>query len=297
MTRPELPEGWHYAEDLAWDDDVYLAHRRRRIVIGVVVAVLVAVALVGWAVLNAASHYARGVEALGDGSYESAVAELSAATILVVPYRDAQALVAQAQAQIAAERSAQAEALTRSRIAGDALYDASLALDAEDAQGVVSALQPLSGDDVRAALGEGEVGAAADALALRLTGAAQEALKRGQWGRAATYATALLVLEPSDPSAEVLAAKAKTGAELSARLASARDAARRGKWRQALRLALAVTAVRRDFPGAASVIAAARKALAPRPSPRPAVAPTAVAPSAPAAPEPPSTSTSQPPPP
>jgi hypothetical protein len=297
MTRPELPEGWHYAEDLAWDDDVYLAHRRRRIVVGVAVALLVALALVGWAVLNAASHYARGVEALGDGSYESAVTELSAATILVVPYRDAQALVAQAQAQIAAERSAREEAMTRSRIAGDALSDASRALDGEDAQGVVAALQPLSGDDVRAALGGGEVGAAADALALRLTGAAKEALKRGQWGRAATYAAALLVLEPRGSSAEGLAAKAKTGAELSARLASARDAARRGKWRQALRLALAVTEVRRDFPGAASVVAAARKALAPKPSPRPAVAPAAVAQPATATQGPSSGSSSQPPPP
>ena len=72
-----------------WDDDAYPADRRRRIVIGVAVALLVVGALVGWAVLNAAAHYARGVEALSDGSYEGAVTELSAAKVLVVPYRDA----------------------------------------------------------------------------------------------------------------------------------------------------------------------------------------------------------------
>ena len=75
------------------------------------------------------------------------------------------------------------------------------------------------------------------------------------------------MLEPSSAEAAALAAKAGTGEELSARLAEARDAARHGQWRKALRLALAVTAVREGFPGAASVIADARKALAPKPKP------------------------------
>ena len=115
--------------------------------------------------------------------------------------------------------------------------------------------------------------------------------------RRASFAAALLVLEPSEPSAEALAAKARTGAELSARLAKAKDAARHGKWREALRLALAVTAVRKDFPGAAAIIADARKALAPKPSPRPAAAPAAVTTAAPSTGGPSSGSTSQPPPP
>ena len=54
------------------------------------------------------------------------------------------------------------------------------------------------------------------------------------------------------------------------KLGEAQDAARRGQWREALRLALAVVAARKDFPGAAALVADARVALAPKPKPKPA---------------------------
>ena len=83
------------------------------------------------------------------------------------------------------------------------------------------------------------------------------------------FAAALLVLEPSSELAVALGARARTGAELNAKLGEAKDAAQRGKWRAALRLALAVVAIQKDFPGAAAVVADARDALAPKPRPSP----------------------------
>ena len=81
------------------------------------------------------------------------------------------------------------------------------------------------------------------------------------------------------------------------KLAEAKAAARRGEWRTALRLALAVTAVRKDFPGAAALVADARVALTPKPKPTPTPTPTF----APAPPPPPpaagTTTPPQPPPP
>ena len=148
--------------------------------------------------------------------------------------------------------------------------------------------------------GSEEVRAAAAELEDRLTVAARTALDRSEWGRAQSYAAAVLVLDPRAQSATALGAKARTGAALTAKLAKARDAAGHRHWRTALRLALAVTAARKDFPGAAGLVAQARKALAPKPSPK-ATATAATA----ATVTPPSTSTggtssgttSQPPPP
>ena len=108
---------------------------------------------------------------------------------------------------------------------------------------------------------------AARRLEDRLTVAARDALGRSEWGRAQRYASAVLVLDPLAQTATALGAKAKTGEALTAKLAKARDAAGHGRWRSALRLALAVTAARKDFPGAAALVAQARKALAPKPSP------------------------------
>ena len=44
---PELPPGWHYTEDLAWDDAPD-AHRARRLILGVAIAVVVAAAIAAW---------------------------------------------------------------------------------------------------------------------------------------------------------------------------------------------------------------------------------------------------------
>jgi len=106
---------------------------------------------------------------------------------------------------------------------------------------------------------------AAAALAERLTAAAGQALDDSRWAVAGRLAAAATVLEPTSQTAAALEAKARTGQELAARLAKARDAAHDGHWRTALRLALAVTAVREDFPGAATLVGEARKALAPKP--------------------------------
>ncbi len=282
-AAPPLPEGWCYTDDVVWDDPDATS-RKRRIALLALLAAIILGAVIGLVVLNAATHYSRGVAALEDRSYAAAARELSAAKLLVFPYRNAQNLADQARrdlvAQVAAEQRAQArvDAVT-------AAFDAAGAkLELGDAPAVLAALQPLPATDVQAALKSSAAARrTSSVLTEDVTAAARAALRQLQWSRADALAAALLVLDPASQEAASVTAKAATGKELSARLAKAKDAARRGKWRTALRLALAVTAVRDGFPGAATVIADARKALAPKPkpSPTPPAAAAAVTPPAP----------------
>ena len=276
---PELPDGWHYADDRNWDD-VRPAHRGRTLAVGLTIAVLVIVALAGLVIWNADAHYRRGVAALNSRSYALAVRELSAARLLVVPYRDAHALADRAQIEVDSVAADRQRAIARKDLLTGALRQARTALARGDAEGVVTTLSPLPAKDVRAALRESpEVAASATALAGQLTTAANEALRRSDWGRAERFAEALLVLRPSDDAVTALSAKAQTGAKLSAKLAKARGEASQGHWRSALRLALAITAVDKDFPGAPSLVARARVALKPKPRSTPAATtPTPTAP-------------------
>jgi hypothetical protein len=265
---PELPPGWSYTEDVAWDDG-YAAHRVRRLVIGVAIAVAVAAALAGLVIWNASAHYSRGVDALKSGSYAAAASELSAAKLIVIPYRDSKVLAEQARTKLAAEIAVEQQQAAREAAVSGALEQAGTALVAGEAHAVVAALRPLSATDLKAALtGSDQVRAAARRLEDRLTVATRDALGRSEWGPALSYAAAVLVLDPLAQPATALAAQAKTGAALTAKLAKARHAAGHGRWRTALRLALAVTASRKGFPGAATLVARARRALAPKPSPK-----------------------------
>ncbi len=296
---PELPDGWHYTDDLVWDEQQD-SRGRRRLWLFVGIAVAVAACVVGILVFNAAGHYSRGVAALEAGSYGQAAAELSAARLLVFPYRDAQLRKEQAQRGLTVETAdaARAEAMVE-RVSG-ALDEAAAALGARDSDAVLVALQAVRSKDLRAVLkNDTDVHRAAAALGEDLTTAAELALSNQKWGRAGQYAAALLWFDPSAPEAKALADKATTGQRLSARLAAARDAARLGHWREALRLALAVTTARRSFPGAAALVADARRELAPKPSPTvqaAATTPTTVTPTTTSGGSS-SGSTSQPPPP
>jgi hypothetical protein len=265
---PELPPGWSYTEDVAWDDR-YAAHRVRRLVIGVAVAVVVAAVLAGLVIWNASAHYSRGVHALKSGSYAAAASELSAATLIVLPYRDSKALADQARTELAAEIGLEQQQAAREATVSGALEQAGTALDAGDANAVVAALTALPASDLKTVLKDSaQVRTAGRRLEDGLTVAARTALGRSEWGLAQRYAAAVLVLDPLAQSATALGAKAKTGEALTAKLAKARDAAGHGRWRTALRLALAVTAARKGFPGAATLVARARRALAPKPSPK-----------------------------
>ena len=248
---------------------------------GAVAFVLIAV--VGVLVWVAAGHYSRGVEALRAQAYSRAMGEFAAARIVVLPYRDAQALEDQARRALQAEEAARLAEDERMAAVVAGLERATARLRAGDTDGVLAALGALAPSDLRAATAAG--GAAvevADGLTEDLTAAAQQALQRAEWGRAGRFAEALLVLDPGGAQASSLAERALTGEKLKARLGEAEAAARRGQWREALRLALAVVAVREDFPGAAALVADARVALAPKPKPKPAPtqAPVVVAPPA-----------------
>ena len=265
---PDLPDGWHHTDDLVWDDP-RPSHRGRALALGVSIAAVLGVAIAALVLWNAAAHYARGVDALKAHSYTTAVNELSSAKLLLVPYRDSQVLAAQARYELVAESADQEQALARVHLVGSALEDASSALHAGDANGVVSALAALPAGAVRAAVGgSAAVRTAATTLSDGLTAAAREALGKSEYGAAGRYAAALLLVEPASDAAKALAARAVTGEKLTERFAMATTAAHGHHWRTALRLALAVTAVRKDFPGAATLVAQARKALKPKPKPK-----------------------------
>lgn len=276
LTLQELPPGWHPAEPDDWGE-AYPASRRRAIVVRVTAAALLVAAVVGVLVWVAAGHYARGVEALDDGAYYRAMGEFSSATLLGIPYRDAGALEDQARRELRAETAAREaqDSLVGGVVGRLGKADARLA--AGDAAGVLTALESIPAGDLRTAMTASEnARASAAALAEGLSAAATKALGKAEWSRAGRLAAALLVLEPSSRPAAALAARAGAGEKLRAKLGEARSAARAGRWREALRLALAVVAARKDFPGAATLVADARRALAPKPKPKPAVA-TAVA--------------------
>jgi hypothetical protein len=288
--QSELPEGWREAERDDWAD-ARAPSRRRGLALRVAAVAAVVVAVVGVLVWVAAGHYARGVEALRAQAYSRAMGEFAAARILVLPYRDAQALEEQARSALQAEAAAQLAEEERMAAVVSRLERAAARLSAGDTAGVLAALGAVSPGDLRAATAAGAPAAApADDLTADLTAAAQEALQGAQWIRAGRFAAALLVLEPGSEQASSLAARARTGERLRAQLAEAEAAARRGEWRMALRLALAVVAVRKEFPGAAALVDEARVALAPKPKPTPTPTPAVVAP-------PDTGGTTQPPPP
>ena len=296
----DLPDGWRSAELADWKDP-YLAARKRARAVRAALVVLIVALVIGGLVWIAATHYARGVEALKVHSYSTAVSEFSVARVLVFPYRDARSLEEQARRALLAEYARLDQADARDAAIVVQLGSVGARLEAGDAEAVLAGLQVIDTDDLQAALaGDDTARESAGVLAEDLAAASRKALDNAAWGRAGRLAAALLVLEPSSKLGETLGARARTGEELSAKLGKAKDAARRGEWRAALRLALAVLAIRKGFPGAAAVVADARDALAPKPTrvaPRPAPAAATAAsptqaPSVPATTRPP-----QPPPP
>jgi hypothetical protein len=267
IEPPDLPDGWRSAELVDWKDP-YLAASRRARAVRVALVVLAVALVVGVLVWIAAAHYARGVEALSNHSYSTAVSEFSVARVLVFPYRDARSLEEQARRALAAEDARYEQAEARRAAVVARLEEAGARLEAKDVDGVLAKLQAINNDDLRATLdGSATARQLTDALAEDLAVASRRALGNAAWGRAGGFAAALLVLEPSSELGETFGARARIGEELSAKLGKAKDAARRGEWRAALRLALAVLAIKKDFPGAAAVVADARRALAPKPKP------------------------------
>ena len=290
IEPPDLPEGWRYADSEVWKDP-YLAARKRVRALKVALVGLVLACVAGLLVWNAADHYARGVQAFKIHSYSLAAYEFSAARVLFFPYRDAQILEDQAQSA-AVDMAADALHKQAEAPVVALLEKAGARLDANDANGVLATLQAIGAIDLQATLaGNATAREAADALARGLAIASRSALHNQAWDRAGRFAAALLQLEPSSQQAVNLASQARTGQDLSAKLGEAKDAARRGKWKMALRTALAVLAVQKDFPGAAAVVADARRALAPKPRPAASTAGSStqatVSPAATSAPQPP----------
>jgi len=266
VEPPDLPEGWRSAELLVWEDP-YLAARKRRRAVQVMLAVLVLAFVIGVLLGNAATHYARGVAALKAHSYAAAIPEFSVARVLVFPYRDSRSLADQAQRALLAEDALWQQSQARQAAVVARLEKARLRLNARDAAGVLTTLQAIRTVDLQTALDENPaVRGSVHALAEDLTAASRRALGNAAWVRAGGFAAALRVLEPSSELAATLRARAQTGKDLRAKLGRARDAARHGRWRAALRLALAVLAAKKGFPGAAAVVADARHALAPKPA-------------------------------
>jgi hypothetical protein len=251
-----------YTDDVEWHDPRPAELRRRRVLLGVVVA-LVIVCAVGLVVGNAQLHSSRGVAALHQSDYVRAQAELSASKLVLLPYRDSALLAEYAGDGVRLEAAKAFTSNARADAVTSALERAAAALEDRDAARFTDALVSVSDADLQKVLrGDSAAQAAEQTLAEGLTTIARNALRAQKWEKAETWASALLALRPASPEAADVSLKAEKGRELSARLADAGDAARRGEWRKALRLALGVAAVRKGFPGASTLIAEARRALA-----------------------------------
>ena len=261
--------------------------RRRRFKLAIVCGgVLALVALLAvWSVRSAAAHYERGRQALDAERYSEAIQELNAARILAFPYRDADTLAAEAADALNSDMMQEAQRQTRLENAVRAyvrLADTSLRKGdaAATARALASARElvpegELPGDSSTLALLRG--------LATRLNDTCRKALAEGRWRTAAVCTQAALLIDPKDAAALRLTAKTRRGAQLQERLDDARAAADRGQWKRALLQATAVLDAWPGFPGAASLVSAAKTALAPKPTP----SPTAAPPTTPPAPPPP----------
>jgi hypothetical protein len=259
-----LPDGWRYADSEPWIDP-YRSARRRKLALLAALVVIVAAGLFALAVWDASADYARGVYALRIHEYSWAADEFSAAHILGIPYRNARSLERQARLGEEADAIRIKQAASRQAVVVAQLRKADAGLKAGDVDTVLTALRGIDHADLQATLGgDAMVRGSVRALAADLADASRTALRNGAWGRATRLAAALLLLQPSSKPAVSLEAKAKTGQDMSAKLASARDAARHRKWKRALRLGLAIVAAQKDFPGAKALVAEARRALAPK---------------------------------
>lgn len=277
--------------------DAAARQRRRRVrlrlAFGASVAAALAVCLVAL-VVNAAAHYERGRQALEQGQLYTALDELSSARMLVVPYGDAEALIAQTQRAIDADASAAAAARQQQADVGSLIEKAGRRLSAGDADGARDVLLKA-----RADVGDGPLAsdplttAELTRLVTRLRAAAGDAIAGARWRDAAALAAGLLAVDGADDTALRLARKARDGAALQADLRRARDAAERGRWREALTRARDILKAWPGFPGAAALVARASDALAPPPAPAPPAATT----STPSTTEPASAPQPQPPPP
>ena len=105
--QSELPEGWREAAELDEWVDSRAPSWRRGLVLRVAAVAVVVIAVVGVLVWVAAGHYARGVEALrGRRLFHGRWASSTPPSVLVFPYRDAQALEEQARRALQAEFAA-----------------------------------------------------------------------------------------------------------------------------------------------------------------------------------------------
>ena len=178
-AEPDLPPGWQYSEDAERQEKYLRARRRRRLVLVggaalIAVVLLIAVGLL----LNASSHYARGVAALEAGSYSQADDEFSQAQVLGVPCRDAPVLAAQARRELTRRTAGLDEATSRQEAVTAALGDAAAAFDRRSAPDVLAALKSVSAGDLRAVLlDDAEARAAAAALAEDVSATATRALR------------------------------------------------------------------------------------------------------------------------
>lgn len=256
-------------EPPSWDELKRRRQTRVRLIVGIVVLVAIA-AGVAALVANAAAHYERGRVAMDERHFGMAVEEFSAARILAVPYRDAEALADKAQLEL--ELAAARVDVKRQQRAAIArlLREAAAGVDSRDVAAVLAALHEarIIVPDGPLAATSGQAAMATD-LAASLTAAGKKAMEEGLWKQAGLYGSALLILDPSATDGSRLSDRAKKATGLQRELDAARAAARQGSWRKALRLARNVLREWPGFPGAAAVVTRARAALAPKPTPTP----------------------------
>jgi hypothetical protein len=266
LAPPDAVDPWWERPAKVDGPDEWRARARRRKLILILAAVVLAFALiVGGLVWMAELHYDRGQKAYAMGAYDWAVSEFSAARLLVFPYRDAARM--EREAKVALDRQAASTRSKEKAVAHvlAAYRTAARKVAADDAAGVLAAVESARTKASQAQLRDDiEIRQAAADLQTRLRLNAIWALEATSWHQAGLYASSVLVLDPVNKEAQGFLKQATTGENLQARFARALAAARARKWAVALALARSVLSAQPGFPGAANLVAEARVALRPK---------------------------------
>lgn len=270
-TSPQRGRVWTVFVDRSAPEDEHPYQRRQRrmrVVRRALWASLVVGAIVVLGVVvytRAATAYREGKQALAAHRYYEAIDHFAAARLLVIPYKNANALTSEAEAALkglAATAGAQAaaqklaaltapidEALTSGRY-----HDAAAAMRAAAVQqpGFTYAPSPTIAPLLVRAV-------------QHLNASARGYLAVHTWSAALTASQDALVLQPANKTAQTLRDEARRALRAAPVYAKATAAAAKRQWRVALRLAKRTLVLDPAYPSAKALVTRAQRALAPKP--------------------------------
>lgn len=237
---------------------------RRLLWVVVIVGTILVLAVVVYA--RASHAYEQGKAALAAHRYHEAIDHFAAARLLVVPYKNTDALTNEAEAALkglaAAAASAQAVAQKRAALAAP-ITAALVAGRYHDAAAALRAARAT----LRSFVFEPDASTAPlIALAVRqLTTAARASFAAHTWSAALANSHDVLAFEPANSVAKGLLDDASRAMRAAPVYAQAVAAAAKKDWRTVVRLAKRTLAIDAGYPAARVLLARAQAALAPPP--------------------------------